>query len=439
MNKNFNFKLLLFLYIQLALLASIPFKIINLQGLIGFAVALASVFLVHKFNNKIKIDNKKLSILVAFIVLLPIISLLVFNPSRYDDVLILHEYAIRDIKNGTIDYNDPYSIRNLFYLLPIYKYLGCNYNIVKIFNLLSYFGIVILLFKIFKIYFDNNKNKIFIALLIFFSIPYWCLSVTIGHYDLVGTFYMLISIFLLNKILLVGFDNGSFKCFSYSIIYGFSLIPFFYTRGTFSVFIIVTFIFSIIFFFQKKYSAINKLRFILSILLIPFTIYFTFSYVLKQQKFVDNSNEFWNTSQAIFSYNDTRDDGTSGHKEKKWDYFPELPDAYRTKYAILKLNSEIYYNWHWYVFHLFSKNNELLNIGGLNVFILHDSSFREVLAIILNIFEVLLRFLIIVFSFFGLISYIRSIKEINIFIIFLSSLIFVCLFFALISEARSRY
>ena len=430
-------------YVLLSLFNFIIRNSVKFQNLLILLVIIISLYFGKKYIKQVFIQLDKLPphFLFLLIAIPAVISLLIFSPSYWDDVLTLHEQALSDISDGTVKYGYPYSIRNLFYILPIYNFLGEDLWIIKVVNLIIYLLTAFLFFRILWNLFPNKKAYSYIGVLLFFSIPYFALSVSIPHYDLPGTFYLILSLAILQLLLKIINSNNSNNSISfvYSLLFGLSFIPLFYTRGLFIVIGLTSLIFLFFLFISDSLKTYGKVKVLFFVFMIPFSLYMMFNSTIKKMNFTDTSEELWTSEQKVFSYNDTRFDGTSEHQDKKWMYFPQIDIDLRKQYAMLKLNSEIYYNWHWYLYRLSTKNAEVFRIGGLNKFVIHDFLYEEELGGMFEFWEVILQYIIALFAIIGLVYFLSNSRSNDLFRLFSLIFLFVCSFFILFTEARSRY
>ncbi len=367
------------------------------------------------------------------------ISIILFNPVLYDDPLSLTNQAIIDLKRGLINLGDPYSKRNLFFLIPVLGLFGPNPVIIQILNFIIYLLSGFLFFKILRFHFPDNKIVQNTGTVLFFSIPYFYLSLNIPHYDLPGTFYLMISLYLLSRLLL-GINGGKLSgIIILSIALGLSFLALFYTRGLTAPMIISLTLFSLLLSFQPSAKTSNKLKIILFAAILPLIIFAGTDKLIKNSRYIDQIESDRSLMQMVFSYNDTRFDGTTEHHDKKWVYFPLLSQDMRSDYALKKLNSEINFNWQWYLFRLSSKSYELFSIGGINDWVLHDSPIRKGSGFFIKIWELGFQYLIVVFGIVGLFRLWNSEWHFNLFILFSIAFIFTCSFFVLFSEVGNRY
>ena len=415
---------------------------LNVQNILVLLLVIITIYFGKKYiKNIVKILNNLSPFLVFIIIAIPaLISLFIFSPSYWNDVLMVHNSAMTDINEGTVKIGNPYSIRNLFYLIPIYSFLGTKLWIVKAINLIIYSLTAFIYFKVLKTLFINKINYAYAGVLLFFSIPYFALSVSIPHYDLPGTFYLMLSLAIIQHLMkIINLKKSNdLHTFLYSLILGFSFIPLFYTRGSFRLLLLAFLLFTILFLFLNSLKSKVKLRLFIYMFFVPFLIFILFNNYIKSTDYIDNSDELWTSEQMVFSYNDTRFDGASGHQDKKWEYFPQIDEDLSKKYGLFKLNSEIHYNWHWYLYMISTKNAEVFKIGGLNQFITHDYLYKDVLDTIFEYWELVLQYLISLFAVVGLIYFISS-RNTDLFRLFSLSFLFTATFFIIFTEARSRY
>jgi hypothetical protein len=371
--------------------------------------------------------------------LLSLLSIFLFNPILYDDPLNLTNQAIFDLKRGLIDIGDPYSKRNLFFLIPIYAVFGTSPLIIQIINCIIYLLSGFFFFRILCIHFSESKIVQNIGTVLFFSIPYLYLSLNIPHYDLAGTFYLMISLYFFSRIL-IGIDRRKiYEITILSIFLGLSFLILFYTRGLTAPMIISLTLFGLLLSIQPSVRLRNKLKTILFSIALPLVVFAGTDKLIKNSRFIDNQESDRSLAQMVFSYNDTRFDGTTEHHDKKWVYFPLLPQNLRTGYALKKVNSEIDFNWQWYLFRLSSKSHELFSIGGINDWILHDSPISKQSGVFIKIWELILQYSIVIFGCVGLLRLCSSEWHNNLFVLFSMLFIFTCSFFVLFSEVSNRY
>ena len=258
-------------------------------------IALITIFLVV-FRNKILIVVRKISALkVQFVffaaTLIGTISLFLFNPVLFDDPLELQNQALIDLQRGFVSLSNPYSQRNLFYLIPIYRLLGTDPIVIQIANFLIYIITGFLFYKILRLNFPDNKIVQNAGIIFFFTIPYFYLALNIPHYDLVSSLYLMLSLWLLSLILR-GIQNREkriYSIFGLSTALGFTYVILFYTRGLTIVMIITSLLFGFSVLLLQAYKWDEKLKVVSFIVLFPFLIYFSTDSILRRTEFIDNS------------------------------------------------------------------------------------------------------------------------------------------------------
>lgn len=415
--------------------------------LINIFIILSFFLTVYIFRNQlIRIFNQLPKIrpvfLFSIIGVIGLISIFIFNPVLWDDALIFHNQVLKDISEGTIKTNNPYSIRGFLYLFPIYKFLGTNTLILELINYIFYLLSGFLFFKILEINFENNRKISILGVILFYSIPFFTLAINVPHWDLISTFYLMLFLYLMTNIfkkLPKAKHFFDLKLLLLSALSGASLIALFYTRGLMMAIVITFVLFSFLLFLNRDNTVLQKIRIVTFSVIIPLMFFFTVDLYLKQSSFFDNTETNRSTAQMLFSYNDTRFDGATEHHDKKWVYMPQIPTRLKMPYAIKKLNSEINYNWQWYLFRLSSKSKELYSIGGLNNFILHDTPNNNIRANFLCYWKLFVQLIINFFAILGLLIFLRKKRKENLFILFTIAFTFTSTFFGLFSEAKSRY
>lgn len=431
-------------FIVLGLLNFIFRSALNLQNMMVFAVVVIVVSLLRRRLTGIIERFSGIRPWVIFIVvgMMGILSMVFFNVGLWDDTLIYHNQVLEDISEGTVKSGDPYSIRGLFFLYPIYKIFGASMLAVKLINYLLYIAAGYLFYSVLEINFNNDRRISIPSTILFYAIPYFTLSINVPHWDLVSTAYLMLFLFLFS--VLIKKIEKSDKIaetvlFYLSILLALSLILLFYTRGLATAMKIAMVIFSGLLIFAKGISLKNKSKTIFFAIIFPLSLYFFGSRIINQTSLIDTRDTGRSSAQMIFSYNDTRFDGTTEHQDKKWVYMPQLPKGQKNLYAIKKINSEIYYNWPWYLFRLSSKSREFFSIGGLNDFILHDHPLEKQISLFLKYFEYLLQLLINFLAIAGIFYYYSQKDKKQPFILFTLSFMFISTFFGLFSEASNRY
>ncbi len=429
-------------FILLSLLNFLFRSLFNSYNLIFAGVFLFLIVLRRHWIIKTLSRIEHLKVLYIFITagIVSFFSIILLNPDLIDDPLTLSNHALIDVKRGLIDLGDPYSKRNLFFLIPLYGIFGPDPALIQFFNLVIYLLSGFLFSKILWLHFPDNKIVRNTGTILFFSIPYFYLSLNIPHYDLVGIFYLMISLFLLSKIY-IGI-NDVIKLSTIIILsgaLGLSFLTLFYTRDLTAPMIISLTLFSLLLSFQSSYKASNKLKIIFFTAILPLIIFAGADRLIKNSRFIDQTESERSLMQMVFSYNDTRFDGTTEHHDKKWVYFPLLPKDMRMEYTMKKLNSEINFNWQWYLFRLSSKSHEVFSIGGINDWILHNSPYRRVSNSIIRTWELLIQYVIAILGIAGLFRLWNTDLRKNIFVLFSISFIFSCSFFVLFSEVSNRY
>lgn len=430
-------------FILLCLLNFFFRSLFNIQNLIILFFALPIFYLLRKRISMLIRKSEKMNsfYIFLFVGVLGIISMIMFQIELFDDPLVLSNRALKDVSDGTIKYNDLYSTRSMFYLTPIYHFLGTNIIIVKIINFIIYLLTGFLFYKILQLNF--NKQFANIGTILFYSIPFYLLSINIPHYDLISAFYQFITLLLLT-ILIRETKTHSINSpiiILLTFLLGISYILLFYTRGLSMAFHIAVGVFTMILLLNGNIKFKYKIKLILTVAIFPLLVYNIANIAFKQSAFSDNTPiPARKTSNLLFSANDTQFDGTNTHWDKYWVYFPEIPKNLQTLYGIKKLNSEIYYNWNKYINLISKKSQTLYQINGMNYWILRDYKFyKNEISLIIVIFIFILQMVIAVFAILGFSIYIRNKNNSNIFLLFTIAFVFTNSFFSLLSHTEPRY
>lgn len=433
-------------FIVLGIINAILRTALSFQNIAVFTVVIIFIVTVYKTKWKAaeKIGEIKPIYIYGFFSVLAMLTLIIFPTNLWDDPLQYHEQILKDIEEGTIKINNPYSIRGLFFLYPIYKIFGANIMIVQIINLLFYVFTGVLFKKLLEQIFNNDKGIVNTGTILIYSIPFLILGIKIPHWDTVSFLYQILAMYLLNS-LFKELKNGkitiNYKIILLSMLLGISYTFLFYTRGLKTAIIITIILFGVFLLFSKNYEGKYKIKIAIYSMILPLIIYYTTDTILKSSSFADKTDYGRSQAQMVFSYNDTRFDGTGGHKDKKWVYFPEIPSELKTEYAIRKLNSEIYYNWPWYLFRLNTKSTMLYTIQGFNEWIVKNSQYEKIISTIINYWELILQYIILILCIPGFYYYYYNFNtwKDNTFLLFTTAFIFVCTLFSLFSEVNTRY
>lgn len=336
------------------------------------------------------------------------ISMLIFEPVLWDDPLLFSENVKRDITEGTIKYNDFYSIRGIVFLYPVYKIFGSNMMILQIINLLVYILTGIIFNKILEKTLSKDRALLNIGIILIYSIPTLLYSINIPLWELTSFFYQILTLYFLSSM----FEKvknksttGVYNLVIHAIILGVCYTGLFYSRGLQTVMIITSLVFCLIMILSKGFEKRLKINVLIYSFLVPFIIYFATDAFLKSTSFIDKTDYGRSTAQMLFSYNDTRADGTNEHHDKKWLYFQEIPKELKNEYAFKKINSEIYYNWPWYLFRLNTKSVNNYTLKGFNDWVIKNSQYENIISILTDYWDAILQYIILILCISGFYYY----------------------------------